>query len=138
MKSYVKFVILLMTFVVGTGSSFAQNEYCPKAKPLDLKEAVGEWKGSFTHNGDLKNVTFHITEEKGKLVSAVSIPDMNAKKLTAFTKICCGNQIKIEVVVNNKKFDFCGQPKEGKMAGRLVSRNVRDESSREVFTVKRV
>ncbi|MBQ4819907.1 hypothetical protein [Aquimarina sp. MMG016] len=138
MKSYPKLVVLLIAVTLVTATSFAQSDYCPKQKPLDLKEAVGEWKGSFTYNGDLKKVTFYIAEEDGKLLSEVSIPGMSAKKLTAFTKICCGSEIKIEVVVDNKKFDFCGKPKEGKMAGRLVSRDVKDNSSKEVFTVKRV
>ncbi|MDY8135188.1 hypothetical protein [Aquimarina sp. 2201CG5-10] len=135
MITYAKILIVLI--LMATTQCFSQ-QHCPSPKPLDLKEATGEWKGNFTYDGDLKKVTIQISEQKGTLISKVSIPDMSKANLSAFTKICSGEELHIEVVVNDKKFDFRGKPKKGKMSGRLISKDIMNETLREVFTLKRI
>ncbi|NER12816.1 hypothetical protein GWK08_05150 [Leptobacterium flavescens] len=133
MKTYLNLLIFLV--IAGTTSINAQS--CPIPEPLDLKEAVGEWKGSFTHDGELKKFTVYISEEDGDLRSEISIPGITRDRITAFTKICSGEEIHVEIVVNNEKFDFRGKPKDGKMAGSVLYRNVKNDTSQEVFSLKR-
>ncbi|NAS32226.1 hypothetical protein GTQ40_14670 [Flavobacteriaceae bacterium R38] len=132
MKTYVNFLILFIA--LGTANNYAQS--CPIPEPLDIEEAVGEWKGNVTLDGELKVLSITISESKGELTSKISIDGIINRKQEAKTKICSGEELHMELVINNIEYDFRGVPKNGKLSGRMFKRE-KGESSSEVYSLKK-
>lgn len=118
--------------------SLVHGQSCPVPEPLDVKQALGIWKGAYSLNGEFIRFTLEVQDNQGELTSKVSIPKLKINNMTYRTRICDRQELHIKNTSANTSVEFIGRPKEnGSMAGRVVFKQNDELSSEEVFSVTR-
>jgi hypothetical protein len=124
-------IISFLTVSIGNAQS------CPIPEPIDNAAIIGDWKGNFTQNGELKSFALNFCEDNDKLKAELTIPSISNKEIETEVRICESEELHIKFKVNNVEFELRGIPKNNVMSGRLVSSNSLNTNGNEIFSLKK-
>ena len=131
-----KLELIVVLLLLGASATKAQK--CATPEPLDQKEALGTWKGSYTNDGEFKEITIRFSEQNGNLVASLDIPGAGITNIPYETWICPSQDIHFRSYsASIGSVEFNGRPAKGKMSGRVRFSKGSDIID-EIFVVKRV
>ena len=123
MKNFKMVFTSLFTLMLMANStlSFAQNKFCPAPPPLgDINDFVGDWAGSYTHDGKIHDLAVNLKVEKEELIATTMLPEFKILLTEFKTRICSSNEIHFSYTLPNEQLvEFFGRPENNTFSGKF-------------------
>ena len=117
MKKYSSFFLVIACTLV----SQALQAQCVKPTPMNAQQVqsvVGSWKGTYTCNGEQRDIEINITMKTNNEVEcAVTNPPLEGSATSFEYFFCPGGEFHMRKYIDNVSYVFQGTPVDGRLKG---------------------